>query len=152
MLTVDDYGAIRRAHRDGMPIKRVTLEFEHSRNTIWQMLKHPEPKTIPRERTRTAPVLGPFPSIILVQGQVILHRPGADDVRGRLTDGAPRRTALGLAVDGHGLSSGGSRGTGVKPRRFITAVIQAWKHSWMASGSSRRKTRRRVSCEGTPPG
>ena len=27
MLTVDDYGAIRRAHRDGMPIKRIALEF-----------------------------------------------------------------------------------------------------------------------------
>src|SRR5208337_991884 len=34
MLTVDDYGAIRRAHRDGMPIKRIALEFEHSRNLL----------------------------------------------------------------------------------------------------------------------
>src|ERR1700682_841707 len=51
-----------------------------------------------------------------------------------------------------GLSPGGSRGTGVKPRRCITAVIQAWKHSWKATGSRRRKTRRKVSCEGTPPG
>ncbi len=64
MLTVDDCGAIRRAHRDGMPIQRIALEFEHSRNTIRKILKHPEPNPIPRERKRTAPVLGPFQSII----------------------------------------------------------------------------------------
>ncbi len=64
MLTVDDYGAIRRAHRDGMPIKRIALEFEHSRNTIRKILKHPEPNPIPRERNRTAAVLGLFQSII----------------------------------------------------------------------------------------
>ena len=62
----------------------------------------------------------------LAEGQVILHRPGADDVQGRLTDGArraePRSHLPSMAA---GLSSGGSRGTGVKPRRFITAVIQA---------------------------
>src|SRR5271166_5838667 len=64
MLTVDDYGAIRRAHRDGMPIQRIALEFEHSRNTIRKILKHPQPNPIPRERKRTAPVLGPFQGII----------------------------------------------------------------------------------------
>ena len=64
MLTVDDYGAIRRAHRDGMPIKRIALEFEHSRNTIRKILKHPKPNPIARERNRTAPVLGLFQSII----------------------------------------------------------------------------------------
>ena len=64
MLTVDDYGAIRRAHRDGMLIKRIALEFEHSRNTIRKILKHPEPNPIPRERNRTAPVLGLFQPII----------------------------------------------------------------------------------------
>jgi hypothetical protein len=37
----------------------------------------------------------------LAQGQMILHRPGADQVQGRLTDGAPRRTPRGLPIDGH---------------------------------------------------
>src|SRR5271166_2339442 len=64
MLTVDDYGAIRKAHRDGMPIKQIALKFEHSRNTIRKILKHPQPNPIPRERNRTAPVLGLFQSII----------------------------------------------------------------------------------------
>jgi len=47
-----------------MPIKRIALEFEHSRNTIRKILKHPKPNPIPRERNRTAPVLGLFQSII----------------------------------------------------------------------------------------
>ena len=64
MLKVDDYGAIRRAHRDGMPIKRIALEFKHSRNTIRKILKHLQPNPIPRERNRTAPVLGPLQWII----------------------------------------------------------------------------------------
>ena len=73
MLTVDDYGAIRRAHRDGMPIKRIALEFKHSRNTIRKILKHPQPNPTPRERNRTAPVLGPFQSII---DQILLDDEG----------------------------------------------------------------------------
>jgi len=64
MLTVDDYGAIRRARRDGMSIKRIALEFEHSRNTIRKLLKHPEPNPVPGATSRTAPVLGPFHTII----------------------------------------------------------------------------------------
>ncbi len=64
MLTVDDYGAIRRAHRDGMPIKRIAREFGHSRNTIRKVLSHSEPNPIPGARERTAPVLGPFQTII----------------------------------------------------------------------------------------
>jgi Helix-turn-helix domain len=60
VLTVDDYGAIRRAHRDGMPIKRIAREFGHSRNTIRKVLSHSEPNPIPGARERTAPVLGPF--------------------------------------------------------------------------------------------
>ena len=38
MLTVDDYGDIRRAHRNGVSIKQIAREFEHSRNTIRKVL------------------------------------------------------------------------------------------------------------------
>jgi transposase len=68
MLTVEDYGAIRRAHRDGMSIKRLALKFKHSRNTIRKVLKHPEPNPIARAASRKAPVLGPFHTII---GQIL---------------------------------------------------------------------------------
>jgi transposase len=64
MLTVDDYGAIRRARRDGMSIKRIALTFEHSRNTIRKILKHPEPNPLAGAASRTAPVLGPFHTTI----------------------------------------------------------------------------------------
>jgi hypothetical protein len=47
---------------------------------------------------------------------------------------------------------GCSRGMGVKPYRFISAAIQSAKHAWKASGSTRQKTRRKVSCDGIPPG
>jgi transposase len=62
VLTVDDYGAIRRAHRDGMSIRRLAREFDHSRNTIRKALKHSEPN--PTTRNRFAPKLGPFYGII----------------------------------------------------------------------------------------
>jgi transposase len=64
MLTVDDYGDIRRARRNGFSIKQLAREFEHSRNTIRKVLANPEPNPIPQTRIRTAPVLGPFFTII----------------------------------------------------------------------------------------
>jgi transposase len=62
VLTVDDYGAIRRARRDGKSIRHIAREFDHSRNTIRKVLKHPEPS--PTTRNRFAPKLGPFHGII----------------------------------------------------------------------------------------
>ena len=62
MLTVDDYGAIRRARRDGKSIRQIAREFDHSRNTIRKVLKHPEPS--PTTRNRFAPKLGSFHGII----------------------------------------------------------------------------------------
>jgi DNA invertase Pin-like site-specific DNA recombinase len=50
VLTVDDYGAIRRAYRDGMPIKRIAREFHHSRNTVRKILRSSEPNPIPGSR------------------------------------------------------------------------------------------------------
>ena len=64
MLTVDDYGAIRRAYRDRMPIKQIASIFKHSRNTIRKILKQAEPNPIPTPRNRTAPVLGPLHAVI----------------------------------------------------------------------------------------
>lgn len=62
MLTVDDYGAIRRARRDGKSIRRIAREFGHSRNTVRKVLKHPEPA--PAGRNRPAPLLGPVTPVI----------------------------------------------------------------------------------------
>ncbi len=62
MLTVDDYGAIRRARRGGKSIRQIAREFKLSRITIRKALKHPEPTTA--ARNRSAPKLGPFQGII----------------------------------------------------------------------------------------
>jgi transposase len=64
VLTVDDYGAIRRARRDGMSIRRIARDFQHSRRTVRNALRHGEPNLSPWTRNRAAPVLGPFHTII----------------------------------------------------------------------------------------
>jgi transposase len=64
VLTVEDYGAIRRARRDGKSIRKIASEFNHSRNTIRKILKQAEPNLFPSTRNRFAPILGPVESII----------------------------------------------------------------------------------------
>jgi transposase len=60
VLTVDDYGAIRRARRDGMTIREIARTFHHSRPKIRRVLGQPEPIPYTRTKPRPAPVLGPF--------------------------------------------------------------------------------------------
>jgi transposase len=61
---VDDYGAIRRARRDGKSIRQIASEFRHSRNTIRKILKQAEPNPLPSTRDRFAPRLGPVQAVI----------------------------------------------------------------------------------------
>ena len=62
MLTVDDYGAIRRARRDGQSIRRIARELGLSRITVRKALKQPQP--VAKDRDRPAPKLGPFQAAI----------------------------------------------------------------------------------------
>jgi transposase len=64
VLTVDDYGAIRRARRDGKSIRQIASEFQHSRITIRKILKQADPDPFPSTRDRFAPLLGPVQSVI----------------------------------------------------------------------------------------
>lgn len=64
MVTVDDFGAIRRARRDGMTIREIARQFRHSRKTVRHALTHAEPHPEPLTRNRPAPKLGPFQSVI----------------------------------------------------------------------------------------
>ena len=64
MVTVDDYGAIRRAHRDGMSIRRIARQFGHSRRIVRHALAHAEPHPEPLSRNRSSPKLGPFYEVI----------------------------------------------------------------------------------------
>lgn len=64
MLTVDDYGEIRRAGRDGMSVRGMARTLRHSRRKIRDALATPEPRGYTRRVAPPAPVLGPFHAII----------------------------------------------------------------------------------------
>ena len=64
MLTVDDYGRIRRAHRDGMSIRAIARTLHHSRRKIREALACPEPGPYTRTKDPPAPKLGSFTPII----------------------------------------------------------------------------------------
>ena len=64
MLTVEDYGVIRRAHRDGMSIRAIARTFHHSRRKVRDALASPEPEPYSRTKEAQAPKLGPFKPII----------------------------------------------------------------------------------------
>ena len=58
MLTVDDYGRIRRAHRDGMSIREIAREFHHSRYKVREVLQGDgEPQKYRRRETQSFPKL-----------------------------------------------------------------------------------------------
>jgi transposase len=64
VLTVDDYGAIRRARRDGMSIRQIARTFHHNRRKIRLVLAESEPRPYTQTNDRPAPVLGPFHAVI----------------------------------------------------------------------------------------
>ena len=64
MLTVDDYGQIRRAHRDGMSIRVIARTFHHSRRKVREALGCAEPRPYTRRKDPPAPKLGRFKPII----------------------------------------------------------------------------------------
>jgi transposase len=64
MLTVDHYGQIRRAFRDGMTIREIARTLHHSRRKIRQVLAQAQPRPYTRAKAPHAPVLGPFHAVI----------------------------------------------------------------------------------------
>ena len=64
MLTVEDYGRIRIAHRDGMSIRQIARRYGHSRRKIRQVLGESEPRPYTRRQGRPAPRLGPYKALI----------------------------------------------------------------------------------------
>ena len=64
MLTVEDYGPLRRAHRDGMSIREIARTFHHSRRKVREALARPEPEPYTRAKDPPAPKLGAFHATI----------------------------------------------------------------------------------------
>jgi len=64
MLTVEEYGRIRIAHRDGMSIRQIARRFGHSRRKIRHVLQESEPRPYTLRKDRPAPRLGPYKALI----------------------------------------------------------------------------------------
>ncbi len=64
MLTVDDYGQIRRAHRDGLSVRGVARTLHRSRRKVREALACPEPRPYTRTKDPPAPKLRSFKPII----------------------------------------------------------------------------------------
>ena len=64
MLTVDDNGKLRVAHRDGMSIRAIARTFKHSRRKVREILANPQPKPYALAKPKPAPVLGSHHSVI----------------------------------------------------------------------------------------
>ena len=64
MLTVDEFGRIRRAYRDGMSIRAMARTFGHSRASVRKALGHSEPEPYMLLQPRPAPKLGAFHAVI----------------------------------------------------------------------------------------
>jgi transposase len=91
VLTMDDYGAIRRARRDAKSVRQIAREFKLSRKTVRHVLRKSEPRSEPWIRNRIAPVLGPFQAVIdqIVaddKSALLKHRRTAMQIFRRLQD------------------------------------------------------------------
>jgi transposase len=64
MRTVDDFAAIRRAHRDGLSIREIARKLGVGRDTVRKALNHPEPQPYTLDRPRPAPAFGPFREVV----------------------------------------------------------------------------------------
>jgi transposase len=60
MLTVDHYARIRQLRRDGLSIRQIADQLNHSPKTILKALANPEPAPAIPIEPRAAPVFGPF--------------------------------------------------------------------------------------------
>jgi hypothetical protein len=63
MPTVDNFAALRQAHRDGLSIRRIAKHFGVGRDTVRKALQHPEPPPYTATQPRPAPTFGPFREI-----------------------------------------------------------------------------------------
>jgi transposase len=64
MRTVDDFAAIRQAHRDGISIRQIAKRFGIGRDTVRKALQHSEPPPYTLSQPRPAPTFGPFREVV----------------------------------------------------------------------------------------
>jgi transposase len=64
VLTVEEFGRIRIAQRDGLSVRAIARTYHHSRRKVREALDRPEPRPYTRTREPPRPKLGPFTAII----------------------------------------------------------------------------------------
>ncbi len=64
MLTVDQFARIRQLRRDGLTIRQIVTQLNHSPKTVLKALANPEPVRATPATARVAPVFGPFRAIV----------------------------------------------------------------------------------------
>jgi transposase len=64
MRTVDDFAAIRQAHRDGLSMRQIAKRLNVGRDTVRKALQHPEPPPYTLSQPRPAPTFGPFRQVV----------------------------------------------------------------------------------------
>ena len=64
MRTVDDFAAIRQAHRDGLSIRQIAKQLGVGRDTVRKALANPQPQPYTRSQPSPTPVFGPFRPIV----------------------------------------------------------------------------------------
>lgn len=122
MLTVDNFGRIRWAHRQGMSIRGIAQNFRNSRRSVRNSIRRAEPTPYTLKVDRPVPKLGAFRALIdqLLADDEQAPRPG-----GVVRRGAGRRVESGLETpagpDGFGhLIVDGEDGVLVRARHART--------------------------------
>jgi transposase len=64
MLTVEHYARIRQLRQDGLTIREIAQQTQHSPKTILKALDNPEPSPAAPAGPRAAPVFGPFRELV----------------------------------------------------------------------------------------
>src|SRR4051812_36760240 len=64
MRAVDDFAALRRAHRDGLSLRQIAKHFGVGRDTVCKALQHPEPPPYRPSQPRPAPTFGPLREVV----------------------------------------------------------------------------------------
>src|SRR5689334_18128162 len=75
MRTVDDFAAIRQAHRDGLSSREIARALRVGRDTVRKALRQPEPQPYTLSRPRPAPVFGPFRAVVDAILEADVHAP-----------------------------------------------------------------------------
>ena len=146
MLTVDHYARIRQLRRDGLTIRQIADQLQHSPKTILKALAHPEPPPVVSSQPRAAPVFGPFRPLVdaILDADASAprkQRHTASQVFRRLRD----ERGYGGGYDQVTSSTGtGRRPSGKSAWMWPKSASARWPGGWSRGMKVSRRSRRRA--------